>query len=61
MLVACTVQPWRILAFEIWQYFAKNPRKSPILKRDLRKIEPKKLEKIKNIKFAQEPHGLNGV
>ena len=61
MLVACTVQPWRILAFEIWQYFAKNSRKSPILKRDLRKIEQKKFDKVKNIKFALETHGRNGI
>ena len=35
--------------------FAQN------LKCNLRKIEPKKLEKVKNIKFAQEPHGRNGI
>ena len=61
MLVACAVQQQRILAFEIWQYFAKNPRKLPILKRDLHKIEQKKFDKVKNIKFALETHDRNGI
>ena len=61
MLVACIVQPRRILAFEIWQYFSKNPQKSPILKRDLRNIEQEKFEKVQNIKFTLEHHGRNGI